>query len=92
MYTYRRKGARSDFFKYFEKNYEKEGYSKFFVSDFVKPNYLESFCKNFSLDLTKKKIKFFKKDGIYYIFTNHIREFHNLFVKHLKSYLENLTK
>ena len=88
MYTYRTKGEKANFFKFFDKNYEKEGYSKFFVSDFVKLNYLESFCKNFSLDLTKKEIKFFKKGGIYYILTNQIPEFHNLFVKHLKNYLE----
>ena len=80
MYTYRRKGEKANFFKFFDKNYEKEGYSKFFVSDFVKLNYF--------LDLTKKEIKFFKKGGIYYILTNQIPEFHNLFVKHLKNYLE----
>lgn len=89
MYRSRRKVSKSDFFKYFDKNYKEEGYSKFSVSDFVRPNYLESFCKNLSLDLIKKEIKFFRKEGIYYVFEKQIPEFHILFEKHLKNYLEN---
>ena len=83
-----KKAEEVEFFEELESTYKKDGFLKFFVSDFVKNIDLSSFCKNFSLDLTKKKIKFFKKDGIYYICINQIPEFHNLFVKHLKSYLE----
>lgn len=88
-----KKAEEVEFFEELESTYKKDGFLKFFVSDFVKNIDLSSFCEKFSFDLGKEKIKFMRIDGIYYIFAKqHLPKAHTIFITHLKNYLEKLAK